>query len=54
MVSMDLRSSFGTPMCFGNMSGQMGNFFDQTDGLSAKGALVKLPAFLPPPERVAG
>lgn len=30
----------GTPTRFGNMSGQMRNFFDQTGGLWAKGALV--------------
>ncbi|MHB1371870.1 MAG: NAD(P)H:quinone oxidoreductase [Pseudomonadaceae bacterium] len=30
---------FGTPTRFGNMSGQMRNFFDQTGGLWAKGAL---------------
>ena len=29
----------GTPTRFGNMSGQMRNFFDQTGGLWAKGAL---------------
>lgn len=31
---------FGTPTRFGNMSGQMRNFLDQTGGLWAKGALV--------------
>lgn len=31
---------FGTPTRFGNMSAQMRNFFDQTGGLWAKGALV--------------
>ena len=30
---------FGTPTRFGNMSGQMRNFLDQTGGLWAKGAL---------------
>lgn len=30
----------GTPTRFGNMSGQMRNFFDQTGGLWAKGALA--------------
>ncbi|MTD26458.1 NAD(P)H:quinone oxidoreductase [Erwinia sorbitola] len=30
----------GTPTRFGNMSGQMRNFLDQTGGLWAKGALV--------------
>ena len=30
----------GTPTRFGNMSGQMRNFFDQTGGLWSKGALV--------------
>ena len=30
----------GTPTRFGNMSGQMRNFFDQTRGLWAKGALA--------------
>lgn len=30
----------GTPTRFGNMSGQMRNFFDQTGGLWAKGSLV--------------
>ncbi|WMC11213.1 NAD(P)H:quinone oxidoreductase [Oceanimonas pelagia] len=30
----------GTPTRFGNMSGQMRNFFDQTGGLWVKGALV--------------
>lgn len=30
----------GTPTRFGNMSGQMRTFFDQTGGLWAKGALV--------------
>ena len=29
---------FGTPTRFGNMSGQMRNFLDQTGGLWAKGA----------------
>ncbi|MDX9875763.1 MAG: NAD(P)H:quinone oxidoreductase, partial [Spongiibacteraceae bacterium] len=31
---------FGTPTRFGNMSGQMRNFLDQTGGLWAKGALA--------------
>lgn len=31
---------FGTPTRFGNMSGQMRSFLDQTGGLWAKGALV--------------
>lgn len=31
---------FGTPTRFGNMSGQMRNFLDQTGGLWVKGALV--------------
>lgn len=31
---------FGTPTRFGNMSGQMRNFLDQTGGLWAKGALT--------------
>ncbi|KAA0982043.1 MULTISPECIES: NAD(P)H:quinone oxidoreductase [unclassified Pseudomonas] len=31
---------FGTPTRFGNMSGQMRNFLDQTGGLWARGALV--------------
>lgn len=31
---------FGTPTRFGNMSGQMRNFLDQTGGLWANGALV--------------
>ncbi len=31
---------FGTPTRFGNMSGQMRTFLDQTGGLWAKGALV--------------
>lgn len=31
---------FGTPTRFGNMAAQMRNFFDQTGGLWAKGALV--------------
>ncbi|WP_247841610.1 NAD(P)H:quinone oxidoreductase [Pseudomonas sp. MWU12-3103b] len=31
---------FGTPTRFGNMSAQMRNFFDQTGGLWAKGALI--------------
>jgi NAD(P)H dehydrogenase (quinone) len=31
---------FGTPTRFGNMSGQMRNFLDQTGGLWAKGALI--------------
>ncbi|BFT63494.1 NAD(P)H:quinone oxidoreductase [Pseudomonas moorei] len=31
---------FGTPTRFGNMSGQMRNFLDQTGGLWATGALV--------------
>ena len=31
---------FGTPTRFGNMSGQMRNFLDQTGGLWASGALV--------------
>ena len=31
---------FGTPPRFGNMSGQMRNFLDQTGGLWAKGALT--------------
>ncbi|WP_371930914.1 NAD(P)H:quinone oxidoreductase [Oceanimonas sp. CHS3-5] len=31
---------FGTPTRFGNMSGQMRNFFDQTGGLWANGGLV--------------
>ncbi|HSW08482.1 NAD(P)H:quinone oxidoreductase [Aquabacterium sp.] len=31
---------FGTPTRFGNMSGQMRNFLDQTGGLWMKGALV--------------
>lgn len=31
---------FGVPTRFGNMSGQMRNFLDQTGGLWAKGALV--------------
>ncbi|KTB95205.1 NAD(P)H:quinone oxidoreductase [Pseudomonas syringae ICMP 11293] len=31
---------FGTPTRFGNMSGQMRNFLDQTGGLWAKGAMV--------------
>jgi NAD(P)H dehydrogenase (quinone) len=31
---------FGTPTRFGNMTGQMRNFFDQTGGLWVKGALV--------------
>lgn len=31
---------FGTPTRFGNMSGQMRNFLDQTGSLWAKGALV--------------
>ena len=31
---------FGTPTRFGNMTGQMRNFLDQTGGLWAKGALV--------------
>jgi len=31
---------FGTPTRFGNMSAQMRNFFDQTGGLWAKGALA--------------
>jgi NAD(P)H dehydrogenase (quinone) len=31
---------FGTPTRFGNMSGQMRNFLDQTGGLWAKGSLV--------------
>ena len=30
----------GTPTRFGSMSGQMRNFFDQTGGLWAKGALA--------------
>ncbi|MDG4718225.1 MULTISPECIES: NAD(P)H:quinone oxidoreductase [Thalassospira] len=31
---------FGVPTRFGNMSAQMRNFFDQTGGLWAKGALI--------------
>ena len=31
---------FGTPTRFGNMSGQMRTFLDQTDGLWASGALI--------------
>lgn len=31
---------FGTPTRFGNMSGQMRNFLDQTGGLWVKGALI--------------
>ncbi|MBI4909302.1 MAG: NAD(P)H:quinone oxidoreductase [Acidobacteria bacterium] len=31
---------FGTPTRFGNMAAQMRNFFDQTGGLWAKGALI--------------
>lgn len=31
---------FGTPTRFGNMTGQMRNFLDQTGGLWAKGALI--------------
>ena len=31
---------FGTPTRFGNMSSQMRNFFDQTGGLWAQGALI--------------
>ena len=31
---------FGTPTRFGNMTGQMRNFLDQTGGLWANGALV--------------
>ncbi len=31
---------FGTPARFGNMCAQMRNFFDQTGGLWAKGALI--------------
>lgn len=31
---------FGTPTRFGNMAGQMRNFFDQTGGLWVKGALI--------------
>jgi NAD(P)H dehydrogenase (quinone) len=31
---------FGTPTRFGNMSGQMRTFFDQTGGLWLKGALI--------------
>lgn len=31
---------FGTPTRFGNMSGQMRSFLDQTGGLWAKGALI--------------
>lgn len=31
---------FGTPTRFGNMSGQMRNFLDQTGGLWASGALI--------------
>lgn len=31
---------FGVPTRFGNMSGQMRNFLDQTGGLWAKGALI--------------
>jgi len=35
---------FGTPTRFGNMSGQMRTFFDQTGGLWAKAALAGKPA----------
>jgi NAD(P)H dehydrogenase (quinone) len=35
---------FGTPTRFGNMSGQMRTFLDQTGGLWGKGALVGKPA----------
>lgn len=35
---------FGTPTRFGNMSGQMRTFLDQTGGLWAKGALAGKPA----------
>lgn len=34
---------FGTPTRFGNMTGQMRNFLDQTGGLWIKGALVGKP-----------
>ncbi len=41
---------FGTPTRFGNMSGQMRTFLDQTGGLWASGALYgKLASVLVPP-----
>ncbi|MDA3833129.1 MAG: NAD(P)H:quinone oxidoreductase type IV [Spirochaetales bacterium] len=35
---------FGAPTRFGNMSGQMRNFFDKTGGLWAQGTLIGKPA----------
>lgn len=35
---------FGSPTRFGNMTGQMRNFLDQTGGLWVKGALIGKPA----------